>query len=525
MFTAINAAASRLANARGARLVATALLLGVLATLALPPFHLIPVAVISFTGLLWLLSGERSRRGAFLIGWLFGFGHFTTGLYWVAEAFSVAGFAVWAAPFAVLALAAACALFPGLAALGYRVVCTADAARMGALARVAVFASLWTAAEWLRGNVILGGFPWLLTGYAWTSSIEMIQFASLFGVLGLSWITVFAAGAPAALAWRSNGWRALSVAWVCLVIVAVSGMSRLAGADIPDAPGVSLRLVQANISQFHKWRDDLRNAHLERHLALTMEPASTPFTVVIWPETAVPYVLEKEPGVRARLATVVPPEGVLLTGAVRFNESDDTGPRLWNSLQAVKADGGIVETYDKYRLVPFGEYTPFRWLLGFAKLTQGQTDFSRGPGPRTLDLSDIPSFSPLICYEAIFPGSVLEPSDRPAWMLNITNDGWYGISIGPYQHFEQTRMRAVEEGLPMVRVANTGISGIIDSHGRVRAKLGLGVAGVIDSPLPGALRQPTLYAWLRDWPVAGIMLICLVWSRVQRDKSRHSTVN
>lgn len=508
--------AARLGQTRGVRRLAAAALLGAVATMAMPPFHLIPVLLISFTGLLWLVAGARSWPHAFLVGWAFGFGHFISGLYWVAEAFSVAGFAVWAAPIAVAMLAAGCAFFPGLAALGYHVLGGhalggRDGRLSGGLARIAVFASLWTAAEWLRGHLILGGFPWLLTGQAWMPSDAVLQFASLFGVFGLTWVTVLAASAPAMLTWNPRAWRAVAVTWTILGMIAVGGGLRLAGAGLSDVPGVGLRLVQANISQFHKWRDDLRAAHFERQLELTDGPASTAVTLVIWPETAAPYILDNEPGIRARLARAVPPGGVLLTGAVRTAETDAEGFQVWNSLQAVNAEGTIVATYDKFHLVPFGEYMPLRSLLGLAKLTQGNTDFSRGPGVRTIRLDGVPPFSPLICYEAIFPGMVTDPHTRPAWMLNVTNDGWYGISTGPYQHFAQARLRAIEEGMPMIRVANTGISGVVDSHGRVRAKLGLGLAGVVDSPLPGALPRSTIYGYWHDWPILGALVICLIW--------------
>jgi apolipoprotein N-acyltransferase len=516
---AIARVADQLAALRGLRRMLVAALFGALVTMALPPFHLLPVLLIAFAGLVWLAAGARSWRGAFLIGWVFGFGHFASALYWVAEAFSVAGVAVWAAPFAVAALAAACAIFPGLVVLAYHGLTVGGAVRSAGFARIAAFASLWTAAEWLRGHAILGGFPWALTGYAWMPADSMLQFASLFGVLGLSWVTVFAAAAPATLAWSRRSLIGLTLSWLLLVVIAIGGAVRLAGADLADVPGIGLRLVQANISQFHKWQDDLRAAHLERHIALSTAPADDPPTLVIWPETAAPYLLENEPGIRARIATAVPADGVLLTGAVRSSPTESGEHRIWNSLHAVNGDGDIIATYDKFHLVPFGEYTPFRSLLSLAKLTQGKTDFSRGPGIQTMRLPGLPPVSPLICYEAIFPGAVVAPRARPEWMLNVTNDGWYGISIGPYQHFAQTRLRAVEEGIPMIRVANTGLSGVVDSYGRVRAMLGLGVAGRIDAPMPGALARPTLYARWHDWPVFGVLLACLFWLYAGRNST------
>jgi apolipoprotein N-acyltransferase len=167
---------------------------------------------------------------------------------------------------------------------------------------------------------------------------------------------------------------------------------------------------------------------------------------------------------------------------------------VWNSLHAIGRDARVAATYDKFHLVPFGEYVPFRSVLGFTKLTVGNTDFSAGPGPRSINLDGLPPAGPLICYEAIFPGRVATLDDRPGWLLNVTNDAWFGISSGPHQHFASARMRAVEEGLPLVRVANTGISGVVDAYGRVTAKLGLGREGVVDANLPVAIADPTPFA-------------------------------
>jgi len=279
-----------------------------------------------------------------------------------------------------------------------------------------------------------------------------------------------------------------------------------------------LKIVQANIAQHHKWRDDLRAANFERYLNMSApDKDSEPglgVTHIIWPETAVPYLITQRPDVRARIASLVPADGVLITGAVRLDTDEGGNRTIWNSLHAIDQEGGIVATYDKARLVPFGEYVPFRWLLGAAKLTVGTLDYSAGPGPRTLRVAGLPAFSPLICYEAIFPGRVLDPDDPPQWLLNITNDAWYGISTGPYQHMAQVRLRAVETGLPVVRAANTGISAVTDPYGRVRASLALGETGSLVVPLPRALEEVPLYRKTGDWPVLmalGILLLVFLW--------------
>jgi apolipoprotein N-acyltransferase len=277
----------------------------------------------------------------------------------------------------------------------------------------------------------------------------------------------------------------------------VLGLARLWPEEPPVQP-VALRIVQGNIAQGHKWRDDLRAAHFRHYLALTAAvPPPTPEAgegqvVVIWPETASPYLLESDAMAREFAARALPPGAVLIAGTPRLErlpEGSSPPVRIWNSLVGIDAAGAIVGLYDKHHLVPFGEYVPLRTVLPLETIVPGNLDFSAGPGPRTLTLAgfDVPPFSPLICYEVIFPGNVTARGERPAWLLNLTNDAWFGVSSGPFQHLAAARLRAVEEGLPLVRAANTGISAIFDARGRTVGTLGLGETGVIAAPLPGVL--------------------------------------
>ena len=488
-----------------------AALLGSVACLALPPFAMAALMLPTFVGLSLMLAACRGPAGAFALGWSFGLGHFVAGLYWVGTAFSVAGVAPPAAPFAVLGLAAANALFPGIALLA-----TYLARARGALAAV-VLATSWTAAEWLRANLVLGGFAWNLLGYVWVDSLAMLQTAAVFGVYGLSWLTVLAAATPAALVSEQHGWRPLVLCCGLLAAAALAGTVRLPDADSAVVEGISLRLIQANITQYHKWQPERRADNLRQHLTLTAAPGATP-SVVIWPETATPYFLADEPKIRERLGAAVAPGGLLITGAVRGEKVSGDHMQIWNSLHAIDDHGDLVATYDKFHLVPFGEYMPLRNIFDLVKLSHGETDFSRGPGPVTIPLGRLPPVSPLICYEAIFPGNVRSEDDPPAWLLNLTNDAWYGISTGPYQHFQQARVRAIEEGMPLVRVANTGVSGVVDSLGRVVASLGLGETGVIDAPLPVA-RGDTLYVFWRDWPLLVLCLFVLMQARRKRGEA------
>jgi apolipoprotein N-acyltransferase len=255
-------------------------------------------------------------------------------------------------------------------------------------------------------------------------------------------------------------------------------------------------VVQPSIPQSLKWRADQRAAHLRLLVELSVAPGTADPTVIIWPETAVPYLLAAEPRLRQELAPLVPPGGYLITGAPRVDPQDPEGA-IWNALHALDGRGEVVATYDKAHLVPFGEYTPFRGLLGLAKLTVGSRDFSAGPGPVALELPGLPAFSPLICYEVIFPGAVTPaaPAAAPGWLLNLTNDAWFGDSSGPYQHFASARIRAVEEGLPLVRAANNGISAVIDSYGRVVDQINLNDRGIIDAELPEAATSRTIYSY------------------------------
>jgi len=506
--------ARALADLSGWRRHGLAMLLGAVSATALPPLNLVPLLIPAFTGLLWLLDGARQPRRAAFIGWSFGFGHMAAGLYWVGIAFLVdaARFGL-IMPFAVAGLAAGMALFPTLAvyamaATGWR-----------GPTRVVLLATTWLAVEWLRAWVFTG-FPWNLMGTVWDFSPAMLQLAAATGVWGLSWLTVLVAAAPAVLAEsRGRGARTFVIAVFTIVaLVGVGGALRLAAAPVLGVavvPDVRLRLVQASIPQALKWAPEMRRRNVDQQRRLSLRPGPAPITHVIWPETAVPYLLDQDPNLRRVLAEIVPPDGLLITGAPRFTEEAGVS-RLRNSLLALDGRGDIVAAFDKYHLVPFGEYTPFRGLLGALKLTVGSTDFTPGPGPVTLALPGLPAVSPMICYEAIFPGQVVAPGDRPGWLLNITNDGWFGISSGPYQHFAGARLRAVEEGLPLVRAANSGISAMVDPYGRVVGRLGLGQIGVLDAALPLPIAGGTPYARLGNWVVLFLTFASLASTLILR---------
>ena len=514
--------AGRFAVATGWRRRGIAFALGALATLAQPPVGAVPVLLLAVPGLLWLLDGVDRRRSAFALGWWFGFGFFVVGLYWISFALlvDVAQF-WWAMPLAVFGMPAGLAFFTGFVTLA--VWCTG----LKALARVVAVALAWTVAEWLRGHVATG-FPWLLIGYGWVPWTPVLQAAAVVGIYGLSLLTLVVAGLPALLTDGSVSRRAahamLAGGFGLFVVIAVGGAARLANSDTGMVDGVRLRLVQADVVQAQKWEPREREGDFQRHIALSLSPTAPMPTVVIWPETATTFFLSQDVPHRLALAAAVPPGGLILTGAPRITLAEDQTLRFWNSLLAVDSEGAIIGSYDKAHLVPFGEYLPGRaWLPSWVRaVAAGPSDFSPGPGPRTLHLPGLPPVSPLICYEVIFPGAVTDPADRPDWLLNLTNDGWYGLSAGPHQHFAIAQSRAVEEGLPLVRAANTGISGVVDAYGRITARLGLGVGGFVDATLPRPLAAAPPYGRWGDAILGAMMAVCGVFLAVCARRRRIS---
>lgn len=496
--------ASHLRARSGWRAPVTAAALGALAAAAFPPLHVVPVLWLALPGLLLLAGSRATPRGALLVGWAWGFGHFVAGLYWISNALlTEADRFAWLVPLAVPGIAAVLALFVAVPVVLAR-------HWPEGWPRVLAFAGLWTLGEIARGYV-LTGFPWNLLGTVWAFGALPVQGAAWIGTHGLSALTVVLACLP--LVWGRAAW---AVGGTVLAGGAAFGLVRLAAEEPPPGPA-TIRVVQGNIAQQHKWREDLRIAHFRRYLGLTAtvppaEAGEGPM-VVIWPETASPYMLDNDATARALAAGALPEGAVLIAGSVRIErraEGAEPPVRVWNSLLAIDRSASVIGLYDKHHLVPFGEYVPLRSVLPIETVVPGNLDFSAGPGPRTLALpgTGVPPFSPLICYEVIFPGGVVAPGERPAWLLNLTNDAWFGVSSGPYQHLASARMRAVEEGLPLVRAANTGVSAVFDARGRVVASLGLNQTGVIAAPLPAARPSPP-YARAGVWLPAGISILLL----------------
>jgi len=504
------------AEASGLKRGLLAMGFGAVAVFALPPVHFLPALIPAFVGLAWLVESSRSWKGACAVGWWFGFGYFCVGLYWIANALLTKPDEFGALiPVAIGGLSALLAGFTAIAAG------LASLSRGRGVSLVLALAGGWAIAEWLR-SFVLTGFPWNLIASVWAESDPMLQMLAGVGPYGLGLLTVAVAGMPAVLVGcrgrMRNAILAMGIAFACAAVVWIGGAARLGLAGPPQfVDGIRLRLVQPNIEQTLKWQPELRYRHVLDQMRLGAVPASKPPTHIIWPEVAAPLVLDDHPDVMSAIGAATPEGGLTLLGALRRSQSGVL-PQLWNSLWAIDAAGRTLKSYDKAHLVPFGEYVPFREIIGLANVTGGNIDFTPGPGRRTLRLPATPPVSPLICYEVIFPRSVVDDADRPGWILNITNDGWYGYSAGPYQHFMAARMRAIEEGIPLVRVANTGISGIIDPYGRITKQLGLEMRGVIDGQLPRSLPEKTIYARIGNEAVLALAVALVLWPRARAQK-------
>jgi apolipoprotein N-acyltransferase len=510
----------------GTRLLAV--LAGLAAALAQPPWGFLP-GLLGYGVLFRLvdLLGSRSRwRSAFALGSLCGFGYFVPSVGWLIHPFQVDAEAQgWMAPFAVGLMAAGLALFWGVAAAVYR-----SMAGRGPR-RVLLFAGVLALFEWLRGH-LLTGFPWDLPGETWRAGSAPSQAASLVGAYGLTWITLLAAAAPFTVL---EGWRGRVTALAGAAIVGALyafGAGALATSPAVDPRAPWVRIVQADVKQESKYDERLFSSIVTRYVALTARPAGRRPDIVVWPEGAIPAAMEAylAPGAWTRDAILgaLTPGQTLILGGYRFGTAPDGTPVTFNSLAVIDRSAGdlaVAGLYDKYRLTPFGEFMPFdsvatRW--GIKQFVHVGDGFTPGPRPRPLRLAGLPIVQPLICYEALFPGFTREGAAssglRAAWIVNISNDAWFGTGIGPRQHLNIASYRAIEEGLPMVRATPTGISAIIDAHGRgVRGeRLAIGAYGVVDGPLPPAL-APTLYSRLGDgpfWLMLALSLLGLARPRV-----------
>ena len=495
---------------------------GALSALAMAPFDAWPVLFLTFPTLVWLIDGATAGRwggfaAAAATGWWFGFGYFVAGLYWLGFAFLVdAQTFGWLLPFAVIGLPAVLAIYTAVGVGLARILWTRGAARILALGVTLTFA------EWLRGHLFTG-FPWNAFGYALTAPLAMAQTASLIGPWGLTFVAVVVFASPATLiddqTETRRPWLPLALSVAVLAGLGGWGALRLYRTPTHFVDKVQLRIMQPNLQQDVRFNYAARQQVMDRYVALSSRaegpesPGAHDTTHLIWPESPFPFILSRNPDALAQIAKLLSPGTVLITGATRLPEDfNPADPHAYNSIYVIAHDGSILDLYDKVHLVPFGEYLPFERLLerlGFQELTKQQGGFISGDRRRLLRVPGAPPALPLICYEIVFPGDVAPSGERAGWIVNVTNDGWFGISTGPYQHFQQARVRAIEEGLPLARAANTGISAVVDPVGRIVKALPLGSEGVLDARLPRAI-PPPLYAQLGDGPAALLIVLGLL---------------
>lgn len=435
-----------------------ALLLGGLLALGLAPLYIWPVCLPAFGGLYFLLTKAQTAKQAFGIGWFFGLGYFLAGLWWIGNAFTAHAPQEWmvilAAP-AVLVLCAYLALYSGLAALATKV--CSQKGQVGLL----LFALFWTLTEGLRATMIYG-FPWNSVGYIFADSLPLMQLAAHTQVWGLTFVAVFCGAAF----YRPASVYALKSLIILALLFAYGTMrlDRLPQTFADDAPTV--RLVQPNVKQTHKWQTDKRVAQVKTYMHLSNAPANKPLDGIVWAETALPFFLEEQPHVREVLTHRRYPVPLVTGTPRRTNEGGDL--KIFNSIISLSAKGPTIDIYNKHLLVPFGEFMPLRAFLSpsLQKLTHGDHDYTRGRGRPLMETGFGTALS-LICYEAIFPDFIHQHKDKADFILNMTNDAWFDGTPGPHQHFAMARMRAVETGLPLIRIANTGISGGVDGVGRL----------------------------------------------------------
>ncbi len=508
---------------------------GGLSALAFAPMFVTPILFLTLPVFVWLLDGSANWRRAFSAGWFFGFGYFFFNLFWIGEAFLVeADKFAWLIPLAITLLPAGLSLFWGLAAAAARLFWS------DGISRILILAIALSIAEWLRGH-ILTGFPWDLPGYALTYPLPLMQSAALFGAYGLTALALFVFPAPLVILGDSRDRLAprgiafaLSLAIVPIGALWIYGAVRLQ-APQQFVPDVKLRIVQPSVPQREKWMAEYQRRIFDDHVALSLTNPSgqkdslAGITHLIWPEAAMPFFPLEAPVALDILSAILPPGTTLITGALRHDPALPPGSpitsetRTLNSILVLNERAEPVTSYDKTHLVPFGEYMPYEKTLaaiGIEKLTHNRGSFGTGPEPRPLmTIPGLPPALGLVCYEALFPGNVVQGSEHPGVLINVTNDGWFGESTGPYQHFHQARTRAVEEGTPLVRAANNGISAVVDPFGRVLQSLALDVRGQIDSPLPKAVAPP-LYARLGDWMLAAILGLYAALAFALRKKGR-----
>lgn len=466
---------------------------GLLSAFALPPLSWPILFIVGFGAFVGVLRSAGTAKQSFILSWCYAVGFHLAGLYWIsASLFVDIARYIWVLPFSLLAL-------PSYLALIFGAVSAALHGLRGKPILHAILLSVGLSLCEINRGWLMGGFPWNAYGYIWSDTLPVIQIVSVIGIYGLTLLTLLAATATSLLFIELKKSHLIFFAFISILLscMALWGEHRLSTTAITYHDQALVRLVQPAIEQSERRTAQQRVAALSKIVSLSTEQSEKPITHLIWPETASPFFLNENAEARDALKRIIPKGGALLTGAPsRTFENDER--KFYNSLIVMNDKGSVIGSYDKSHLVPFGEFVPLRSILQTVPVAVdviGTADFTPGSGAKTLRAPGMPSFSTMICYEAIFTGQIVDETDRPELLLQITNDAWFGNTSGPYQHLAMARVRAIEEGIPLIRVANSGVSAVVDPLGRILQSLDLNQRGIIDTAIPNALPAPFFTRW------------------------------
>ncbi len=504
---------------------------GAIAALSVPPLFILPAIFIAFPVWVWCLDGAEKKSGykkifapSFTIGWYFGFGYFLLSLHWIGAAFFVdGGWIIALMPLAIIILAGFLAIFWAFASFFAHIFWSDNFLRIIALA---LFVSLF---EYLR-SFLFTGFPFNQIGYALTLNDQFAQLSAFIGINGMNFLALFLAMLPA-LIWPKSTQniliRFLPASFIIIILAGqfLFGQYRIANTVLLERNDVKLRLVQPAIDQSQKWQANNQTMIMEKLFSLSQTKLSLTdagingVTYIIWPEAAIPFYLSDYPSYLAQIAVMLPLGKSLITGAPRKEFADKDGEKKsYNSIFIINSSGEIIDAYDKTHLVPFAEYLPFRSFfakLGIKQFVPGNDGWFAGSKRKILQSPGAPSFLPLICYEAVFSGQLGEQIKQADFILNLTNDSWFDGSIGPLQHFYHARVRAIEEGKSLVRVANSGITALINPLGQIEASLKQGEAAILDIFPINPIKE-TFFAKYKNKPFLIFSLFLLIILSLQK---------
>lgn len=490
---------------------------GAFMALSFAPFYVFIAPAISLSVFYFLLEKNYpKKRQIFYLGFAFGYGHFLFTIYWISISLLVdaASFA-WLIPFALTLIPGLLAAYFGLFALGYKFLLKRFNFKE-TYQKIIVFALCFFVMEFLRSN-LFSGFPWALLGYVWIFNLKFAQISSIFGIYGLSILAVLCSLIPV-IFYKKTASFSDKIFTIILTLFLIGnftfGHFYINDKKLTKHDDIKIRLIQANVAQELKWNGEERFRNFIKHIAMTNSQNPAGLKAVIWSESSIPYVLNQSPELFPYIEAGVPENGVVISGGLRIKENNKVGEiDVYNSIFVLNK-AGINNYYDKHHLVPFGEYVPLHQFLSFLFLdkivdgiTGGGKGFSEGEGAQTLALEDF-SFSPLVCYEAIFSDQVIDKNNLPDVFINLTNDAWFGNSSGPFQHFDMARMRAIEYGIPLIRVANNGITAFVDPFGRIIKSLPRNQMAIADITLIKNT-QNTIYTIFGNLPTAFLVIILL----------------